>query len=101
MRHLLFAACLLLPVSAMADTTIEIREFSFTPAEVTVTVGSTITWVNRDDTPHLVADADTPRRMKSPPLDTGESFSFVARTAGVIRYFCSLHPHMQGTVVVR
>ena len=39
--------------------------------------------------------------MKSPPLDTGDSFAFTFTRPGTYRYFCSLHPHMEGSVTVR
>ena len=102
MRTLLVAAVLCLPMAARAaDATIEITDFRFSPAEITVAGGTAVTWINHDDTPHKVVDADTPRRMNAPPLDTGDSFRFVYAAPGVYRYFCALHPHMQGTVVVR
>ncbi len=84
--------------TAEAQATID--NFSFSPAQLTVAVGTRVTWTNRDDIPHTVTDAGTPRRMKSPPLDTGESFAFTFDKPGTYSYFCSLHPHMQGTVVV-
>jgi len=85
------------PVSA----TIAIDNFTFSPAEVTVAAGAEVTWTNRDDIPHLVVDAGNPRQFKSAPLDTGDHFSFVFAHPGTYHYFCALHPHMQGTVVVR
>ena len=78
-----------------------IDNFSFSPAELVVAVGTRVTWTNRDDIPHTLTDAATPRAMKSPPLDTGEDFAFTFDKAGTYAYFCSLHPHMQGTVVVQ
>ena len=63
--------------------------------------GTKITWNNRDDIPHTVTDASNPRAFKSAALDTGDSFSQVFPAPGTYHYFCSLHPHMQGTVVVR
>jgi plastocyanin len=48
-----------------------------------------------------VVDRDDPRRLKAPALDTGDSFRFIYEAPGVYHYFCSLHPYMQGTVVVR
>jgi plastocyanin len=48
-----------------------------------------------------VTDAAEKRAFKSPPLDTGDAFSFVFSTPGTYPYFCALHPHMQGTVVVK
>jgi plastocyanin len=94
----------LLVSTAAADAPaamVTIDNFSFTPAEITVAAGSRVTWVNRDDIPHTVTGADDPRLIRSPPLDTGESFTFTFAKPATYRYFCSLHAHMQGTVVVR
>ena len=57
-----------------------------------------MTWTNRDDIPHTVASKD--RLFKSKVMDTDESFSFTFSTPGEYAYFCSLHPHMTGTIVV-
>jgi plastocyanin len=84
-----------------AEASVKIDNFSFTPAEITVAPGTKITWENQDDIPHTVTDSADPRAFKSPPLDTGDSFSHVFAAPGTYRYFCSLHPHMQGTVVVK
>ena len=83
------------------DTKVAIDNFTFAPAEIVVTTGSRVTWTNNDDIPHTVTDADNPRTIKSPPLDSGESYTRVFEKPGTYHYFCSLHPHMQGTVVVR
>jgi plastocyanin len=89
------------PHAFATDAKVSIDNFTFSPAETDVAAGSRVTWTNNDDIPHTVVDADTPRAAKSPPLDTGESYSRVFDKPGTYRYFCSLHPHMQGTVVVR
>ena len=78
-----------------------IDNFTFSPAELKVAAGARVTWTNRDDIPHTVTDTAEPRGFRSPPLDTGESFAFAFARPGVYKYFCSLHPHMQGTVVVQ
>lgn len=107
MRPTLFAAALLAVVPWLlmradaADSTITIDNFTFKPAELDVATGASVTWVNRDDIPHLVVGQDNPRELKSQPLDTGDHYEFVFKTPGTYRYFCSLHPHMQGTVVVK
>ncbi|HEY0267292.1 MAG TPA: cupredoxin family copper-binding protein [Rhizomicrobium sp.] len=88
-------------VALAADVAVGIDNFTFSPATVTVPVGTRVVWTNRDDIPHTVVDADAPRRVRSPPLDTGDSYARVFDTPGTYHYFCSLHPHMQGTVVVR
>jgi len=88
-------------VAWAADTQVVIDNFSFTPATISVTRGTKVTWTNRDDIPHTVTDADHPKTIKSPALDTGDTYSRTFLAAGTYHYFCSLHPHMQGTVVVK
>ena len=85
--------------AAEAEATID--NFTFSPPLLTVSPGTRVTWTNRDDIPHTVTDQDHPKQIKSPPLDTGDSYSRVFADLGTYHYFCSLHPHMQGTVVVR
>lgn len=77
-----------------------IDNFTFAPAELRVAMGTKVTWTNRDDMPHTVTDAVRPREMRSPVLDTGESWAREFPERGSFRYFCSLHPHMEGKVVV-
>ena len=103
-RIAVLAVCALLSATAAtkADAPqVTIDNFAFTPAEITVSPGTTVTWLNRDDIPHTITDAADQRAFKSAPLDTGDSFSHVFATPGTYRYFCSLHAHMQGTIVVR
>lgn len=98
------AAGTLLAVGVRAQTAeaeIHIDNFAFVPAELTIAAGTKVTWTNRDDIPHNVVDRDNPRARRSPVLDTNDSYSFTFESPGTFRYFCGLHPHMQGTVVVR
>lgn len=81
-----------------AANTIEISNFSFAPAVLTVPAGTTVTWVNDDDEPHTVVESDT--LFKSHALDTGDKFSFTFTAPGKFQYFCTIHAHMVGTVVV-
>lgn len=83
------------------DAQVTIDNFSFTPATMTVARGTRVTWTNRDDIPHTVTDAASPGTVKSSALDTDDSYSRTFDTVGTFGYFCSLHPHMQGTVVVQ
>ena len=78
---------------------VKIDNFTFGPAELTVTAGTTITWTNRDDIPHTVVSTD--KVFKSKVLDTDEKFSFTFSTPGTFPYFCSIHPKMTGKVVVQ
>lgn len=80
---------------------VKIDNFSFGPASLTVSVGSTVTWTNRDDIPHTVVSADDPKVFKSKVLDTDEKFSFTFTKAGTYAYFCSVHPKMTGKVIVQ
>jgi plastocyanin len=78
---------------------VKIDNFSFGPATVTVPVGTTVTWTNRDDIPHTVVSDD--KVFKSKVLDTDEKFSFTFAKPGTYSYFCSVHPKMTGKVVVQ
>ena len=79
------------------DTIVTIDNFTFSPAELTVKVGTTVTWKNHDDIPHAVVSAG---KFRSKTLDTDDSFSFTFTVAGDYKYFCSLHPHMTGMIKV-
>ena len=88
------------PTSAATKTVeIDISNFTFAPHEITITPGTTVKWVNKDDIPHLVAEKNL--AFKSKALDTDDSFSFTFTTAGEVEYFCVLHPHMTGKVIVK
>jgi amicyanin len=78
---------------------VKIDNFSFGPAELKVSVGTTVTWTNRDDIPHTVVS--TEGAFKSKVLDTDEKFSFTFSKSGTFPYFCSIHPKMTGKVVVQ
>jgi plastocyanin len=87
--------------SQTAPATIEasIDNFSFSPGTLTVAIGATVTWTNRDDIPHTVFS--TEGVFKSRVMDTDEKFSYTFSKAGVFPYFCSIHPKMTGKVVVQ
>jgi plastocyanin len=82
-----------------ATNVVTIDNFTFTPPELTVAVGTTVKWVNHDDIPHLVVNKDKAFRSKA--LDTDDSFSYTFASAGTFDYFCGLHPHMVGKVIVK
>jgi plastocyanin len=82
-----------------ATNVITIDNFTFTPPELTVAVGTTVKWVNHDDIPHLVVSKDKVFRSKA--LDTDDSYSYTFASAGTVDYFCGLHPHMVGKVIVK
>jgi plastocyanin len=85
--------------AALAENpTVKIEDFTFSPPSLTVKIRTAVTWLNKDDIPHTVVSKT--RMFKSKALDTGDSFSFTFNEAGTYEYFCSLHPHMTGTIVV-
>jgi plastocyanin len=86
---------------AAVPANVTIDNFAFTLPSITVQAGTQVTWLNRDDIPHTVVSADDPRVFKSSPLDTGDQFAFRFDRPGIYKYFCSLHPKMQGTVTVQ
>lgn len=105
---LLIAIALLLPGSpslaasgqpSSATAAVTIDNFSFAPAQLTVSVGTTVTWTNRDDIPHTIVSNDGV--FKSKVRDTDETFSFTFDKAGTYSYFCSVHPKMTGKIVVQ
>jgi plastocyanin len=86
-------------VSAQEANVVTIDNFSFSPKELTVAVGTTIKFVNHDDIPHTVVE--TNKIFRSKALDTDDSYSYTFATAGSFDYFCSLHPHMVGKIIVK
>ena len=84
---------------APANAAVEIGNFTFKNPVVTVRPGTTVTWTNGDDIPHTVVSKNAV--FKSKVLDTGDRFSYTFAKPGQFGYFCSLHPHMTGTIVVK
>jgi plastocyanin len=78
---------------------VHIGNFTFNQPAITVHPGTTVSWVNDDDIPHTVVAQGL--AFKSKVLDTGDRFSFTFAKAGQFSYYCSLHPHMTGKVVVK
>ena len=84
---------------AAATAAIGIDNFTFNPPKLTVKAGTTVTWTNRDDIPHGIATTGNVFK-RSKALDTDDHFSFTFTTPGTYQYFCYIHPHMTGTIVV-
>ncbi len=80
------------------EAVVRIDNFTFSPPNLTIPVGTTVTFENADDIPHTVVAKTGAFRSKA--LDTGDHFSFTFAKAGDFAYFCSLHPHMQGKITV-
>jgi amicyanin len=84
--------------TATAQAQVRIANFTFQQPVLSVKAGTTVTWTNDDDIPHTVVAVD--KSFKSKVLDTGDRFSFTFAKPGQFAYFCSLHPHMTGKVIV-
>jgi plastocyanin len=87
--------------SEAAASPLEVRvdNFTFGPDTLTVPVNSTVTWVNKDDLPHVIASTDGV--FKSKALDTDDKYSYTFTKAGTYAYYCSIHPKMVGKIVVQ
>jgi plastocyanin len=86
-------------VAAQDVNVVTIDNFTFSPKDLTVAVGTTVKFVNHDDIPHTVVEKNLSFRSKA--LDTDDTYSYTFATAGSFDYFCSLHPHMVGKIIVR
>jgi plastocyanin len=95
----LFAERAAMAAPAAKTQTVSIKMFAFTPQVLTVTPGTTVTWTNSDEDPHTVTAND--KSFHSAALDTDDKFSFTFTKPGDYAYFCSLHPHMTGKIVVK
>jgi len=85
------------PTGANVEVTID--NFSFGPQTANVPVGTTVTWINRDDIPHTVVSTDGV--FKSKVRDTDEKFSYTFDKAGTYPYYCSVHPKVTGKIIVQ
>ncbi len=95
------ATCLAAPAATpapVAHASVAIANFTFDPPVLTVATGTTVTWTNRDDIPHTVTAEDG--SFRSGPLDTDDTYQRRFDRPGTFAYFCSIHPHMTGKVVV-
>jgi plastocyanin len=86
------------PAAAGGGSTVEIDNFMFMPATLTVPVGTTVTWKFDDSTQHTVTANDN--SFSSSPMAGGQTFTHTFTTAGTVAYHCSIHPFMTGTIVV-
>lgn len=75
---------------------VSIKDFAFDPASVTVSTGDTIRWTNLDTTTHTIRGSG----FESQVLREGDSFDYVFTKTGNYVYECSIHPSMQGNIMV-
>lgn len=89
--------------AALAGETREVKidNYSFSPGTLTVPVGTTVSWTNRDETIHTVVAQDAGHTFKSGGLDTDDKFSYTFDKAGTYVYICTVHPYMVGKIVVQ
>jgi len=85
--------------TANGSQAISIKDFSFTPASLSIRPGDSVTWTNADGAAHSIKSAD--QIFDSPDrIDPTMSFSFTFATPGTYTYICGVHPSMKGTVEV-
>jgi plastocyanin len=98
---LLIVLFLLTAATARAASTVnaDIANFAFSPNPITIKVGDTVTWTNKDTAPHDVTSQGGP--FASQTLNTGATFSYTATTPGTFTYICTIHPYMVGTLIVQ
>jgi plastocyanin len=86
------------PPARAATHSVQIGDGFFSPANLTITVGDTVTWTNTDDSPHTVTATDG--AFDAGNLDGGAAFSQTFTSAGTFAYVCSYHDEMTGTITV-
>ncbi len=79
---------------------VEMSNFAFSPATLTIKVGDTVTWTNKDSVQHTVT-SDSGSELGSSPIPTGQSYSHTFSSAGTFAYHCSIHTTMHGTIIVQ
>ncbi len=76
-----------------------IENFAFSPKEIRIKKGDTITWTNEDSAPHTVT-SDTGDELDSQRLNTGQTYTHKFNEKGTFSYYCAIHPSMKGKVIV-
>ncbi len=99
MTVLIVSPTIVMAEEAPKSATIVIKDFDFSPMDVTIAAGGSVTWTNRDGEPHTVVSLDG--SFRSHALDQDDSFTFTFSKPGTYAYLCSIHPKMRATVTVR
>ena len=81
-----------------STASVSIKNMAFNPLSLSITTGTTVTWVNNDNTAHTVTADDG--SFNSGTIAVGAKFTRAFSTTGTFAYHCTLHPEMVGTVVV-
>ncbi|HTY90029.1 MAG TPA: cupredoxin family copper-binding protein [Methanocella sp.] len=85
------------PALAAAGAQVQIKDYKFQPAQVTIASGGTVTWTNMDSIVHDVKFKDA----ESPEMKKGEQYSKTFDKPGTYDYICEIHPYMKGQVIVK
>jgi len=86
--------------SAVETDTVSIKNFAFSPVNISVKAGTKVTWTNNDSATHTVTETDGKTGPSSGNLNNGDSYSFTFTKPGIYHYDCAIHPNMTGTVTV-
>ena len=84
----------------VATNLVKISDFAFSPADITVKKGTTVTWTNEDNVVHTVTETDGRTGPQSDDLQKGDTYTFTFNDMGTFKYHCSHHSSMTGTVTV-
>jgi plastocyanin len=85
--------------AAAENISVIIKNFDYSPMDLSIAPGTTVVWKNLDGEPHTIASVDG--MFRSPALDQNDSYSFTFNRAGVFKYICSIHPKMKATITVK
>src|SRR3954469_4163962 len=100
LSHSAKAAPVAKPAATAGATAVQIKSYAYTPAALTIKVGTKVTWTNYDTAPHTVTVDSGPVKFNSPTLQKGDSFTYTFTTAGTYSYYCAVHPDMVASVTV-
>jgi len=85
------------PTTTSSDNTVTISGFAFNPSSLTIKKGDTVTWINEDSVEHTVTGAN----FQSNPIGNGQTYTHTFDQIGTFNYHCSIHPSMQGEIIVQ
>lgn len=86
--------------NSVTTTSVTIQNFAFSPANIAVRTGMTVTWTNKDSVAHTVTETDGKQGPNSSDVNPGSNYSFTFTEPGTYHYHCSIHSEMTGTVTV-
>jgi plastocyanin len=88
------------PKPGLADEAkVSIDNFTFSPEMLEIRAGTKVVWLNGDDVPHTVRSSED--LFRSEALDTDDKFERLFSEPGTYEYYCGIHTHMTGKIVVK